>query len=80
VKAIIEIIMYNVCKLSRDSCLDKFRNESSCPHFIESSFNIQKEDKCCFVINESKGNAFYDPCQCVCNRVTLLKAVLILSD
>jgi hypothetical protein len=69
--------MYDMCKLSMDSCLDKFRNESSYRHFIESSFIIQKVRKCCFVIIESKDNAFYDLCQCMCSTVTFLKG---LSD
>jgi hypothetical protein len=54
--------MYYVYKVSRDSFLSKFVDETSYPDFSESSFNIQKEKKCCFVITESMGNAFSDSC------------------
>jgi hypothetical protein len=73
--SVIKIIMYNMYELSRDSCLDKFRNESSYPHFIESSFNIQKEGKCCFFIIESMGNAFYDPCRSSPEKYLIIKSV-----
>jgi hypothetical protein len=55
-------------------------HESSYPHFIESSFTLQKEGKCCFIIIDSKGNAFSDSCQCVRSILTFPKIVLVLSD
>jgi hypothetical protein len=61
-----------------DSCNDEFQNETINLDFIESFFNVQNEGKCCFIVTEPKGNAFYYSCQCMNSRIAFLKAILII--